>query len=140
MVREQSEEEEVVLKKIPTKPVEKRAPKARKFNELQNKKIDLSHVRSTMDTGTRRPTLRIKNLNRSPTIRSALDSEVAPSTTRPMKKSKKKKISPRGRNDTSTLNSVEETISKLSPRLRRKSGKKKPTGRKSPYMSSNRID
>ena len=74
MVREQSEEEEVVIKKIPTKPVEKRAPKAREFNEVKNKKIDLSHVRSKMDTGTRRPTLRIKSINRSPTIRGDLDS------------------------------------------------------------------
>lgn len=59
MDREQqdSDEEEVVLKHIPTKPVTKRAPKAREFNEVQNRKIDVSNARSKVDTGSRRHTL-----------------------------------------------------------------------------------
>ena len=65
---------------------------------------------------------------------------MAPSTTRALRKTKKKKVSPR-LNDISTLNSVDETMSKLSPRTRKKAkGKKKPTGgRISPTMVSNSV-
>ena len=127
MQREESDqEEEVVMKKIPTKPVERRAPKAREFVEVQNKKIDLSHVRSKMDTG-RRPTLTRAT---RPALRkqtsSVLDSDLAPSTTRVLKKStKKKKVSPRAAQDSSTImNSVDESMSKLSPRTIRKNNEK----------------
>ena len=98
MVREQSEdeEEEVVIKKIPTKPVEKRAPKAREFNEVKNKKVDVSNARSKVNTGVRRPTINrpVRKLNRSPTKQSILDSDLAPSTNRPARKSIRRKVSP----------------------------------------------
>ena len=102
MVREESDEEEkeeVVLKKLPRKPIEKRAPKAREFNEVKNEKVDVSNARSKINTGARRPTLTRpvrKKLNRSPTKQSILDSDLAPSTNRIAKKTFKKKVSPRG--------------------------------------------
>lgn len=57
------EDTEVQIKKIATKPVKKRSPKAREFQGVVNKKVDVTNAKSRVDTGMRRQaTLRLSPL------------------------------------------------------------------------------